>query len=774
MKLRLILFILLSLTTDGIVAQIISGKVTDENKKPLLSASVILRSIQDSTYISGVATNAEGEFVLTAKQDKEYLLHISYLGYKNIDMICKPGNIGSISMETDSKFLSGTQVIASRIRHDANGYTAQLRASDITKGKQSSDALVFLPGISKEDGSYKINGLPVSDIYVDGVKVPSYDELGNIPADMIDKVKVNMLASSNQNAAMTGGTIEIFLRQPIDGGYYGSLTGEGTVYPAYGFSNEKTGGIVYGRYKNISIYDNLSLDFNQPQETAEQTIYDYLTDSATDIDEKIKYKGFGVRNRFSITQQINAKNTLGGSYYIATNRLKASSYTSSQNTSVLSTIENRNHYLDQEVTLKSTSAFTHGTTLECTGDFFNRHSSTKSGYFYGNMEHAKSEDKSSLNMYKFSIDLNTPLNRKAYLKYGASIQYIKSEYTPQETGGANSERFNTSHTDVRTDGLTPLAYVSAMGQIWKLMYSAGINFQFNRIIYKDLTNGTTSTSNQFGINPQIQMMMPLDKSGKNAFMLNYRRTLDDIPYAAISSVISWSDSYNYTVGNPDLKSPSADMVMAGLSLLHNTINVTALYVHSRNNIYWTTRQSDDAADVFYTMPVNLPGNDMYGLGAELNCKPAKPWNMKLSCRFELHPEDITLNGFVYRNTRLRQYYTIYNTYNFEHGWGGMLNMILEPTFKSYDRTYHTVYNVGGQIYKSMCKDKLQLTLMFNAVGKRRIYDRRTNNYKITYNNNTSVQIIGLSLTWRFSGGKNANIKAIDNAAQGYKEIIDAK
>ncbi len=59
-------------------------------------------------------------------------------------------------------------------------------------------------------------------------------------------------------------------------------------------------------------------------------------------------------------------------------------------------------------------------------------------------------------------------------------------------------------------------------------------------------------------------------------MLSYKRTLSDIPYTAISSVINWSDTYNYTVGNPDLKAQSADIVMAGLSLLRNKINLTAL------------------------------------------------------------------------------------------------------------------------------------------------------------------------------------------------------
>ena len=103
--------------------------------------------------------------------------------------------------------LEEVNVIASRIRHNANGYTVNLRSSDIVKGKQSADALAFLPGITKEDDSYKINGLPVSEIYVDGIKLANMDELKNLPADMIERVKVNYLAGSNQNAALTGGTL---------------------------------------------------------------------------------------------------------------------------------------------------------------------------------------------------------------------------------------------------------------------------------------------------------------------------------------------------------------------------------------------------------------------------------------------------------------------------------------------------------------------------------------------------------------------------------------
>lgn len=380
-----------------------------------------------------------------------------------------------------------------------------------------------------------------------------------------------------------------------------------------------------------------------------------------------------------------------------------------------------------------------------------------------------------MGMYKLSVDLINPRSQKLVWRYGASVQYITSDYTPAPYAMDGSGRFQTSLIPTRTSGLTPLAYVSAMGQVWKIRYSAGVNFQWNKISYETLDDdGAKSSDSQWGINPTVQLMMPLGKNGKHALMLNYKRTLDDIPYAAISSTVRWSDPYNYTVGNPDLKSPAADMVIAGASLFRNLLNLMAVYGHSKNAIYWETKQSLAASDVFYTMPVNLPAANMYGVGAEINWTPVKPWTTKLSGRLEIHPEDVTLGGVYYGDRRLRQYYAMYNTFSFKHGWGGMLNLMLEPTYKTYDRTYHTVYNIGGQVYKTVCKDKLQLTFTFNALGDRRRYDRHANGYKVTYDFTTPVQDIGISLVWRFSGGKSVNVNAVESGSQDFKEIKDIR
>ena len=52
---------------------IISGKVVDENKHPLPYVSVVLQHVQDSLYVNGVTTDAEGIFRLPVQPDESEL-----------------------------------------------------------------------------------------------------------------------------------------------------------------------------------------------------------------------------------------------------------------------------------------------------------------------------------------------------------------------------------------------------------------------------------------------------------------------------------------------------------------------------------------------------------------------------------------------------------------------------------------------------------------------------------------------------------------------------
>lgn len=660
--------------------------------------------------------------------------------------------------------LDEVTVVASRTTNNAEGYTTNLRGMDIVKGKPAVDVLGFLPNISFEQGAFKINGLAASEIYVDGVKLTDVSELDNIPGERIDKVQVKYLAGSNQSAALSGGAIMITLRRPPEGGFYGAVTANADWHRACDFGNEGLGGMFNYRYKNLSVYDNLYIGSNKYKETAEQTFFS--SDERSAYSEISKWRGFDVRNRLSLSQQFKSGAILGGSYHIASSNLKPKSITSGNDT--YSLIDKKNNALAQEGTLKFYLPISkRGAAMEITADYFNRRSDETSRYNTNGTELAEIKEKYDLDLWKFNADFTYPYNREFVWQFGASAQFLNSKYNPNRLSENN--RFETSDTPSKSTGFTPIVYVSAKGQAWRLRYSFGLNWQLNRIEYSDLKAGVKNRNTQWSLNPTVQVMMPFGSRMQHAVMLNYKRTLSDIPYTAISSVISWSDANNYSVGNPELKSQSADMLIAGLSLFRNKLNLTALYLHSHNRIWWQTFRNND--NVYYTKPVNISGQGTYGFGMEWMEVPTKWWRFKLSGRVEITPENLVLGGVHYGKTRFKEYFYFNNNFTFSHGWGGMLNANFEPTYRCYDRTYHSVYNVGGRIYKDFMGDKLQVAVDFTALGNRRKLDRSTGPNTISYRYTTPVQYVGLSLVWNFSGGKQVDVNVIDGT-QEYRETKD--
>lgn len=106
------------------------------------------------------------------------------------------------------------------------------------------------------------------------------------------------------------------------------------------------------------------------------------------------------------------------------------------------------------------------------------------------------------------------------------------------------------------------------------------------------------------------------KMKEHNLMLSYKRTMSDIPYSAISSAVTWIDSYNYSIGNANLKAPSSDMLMAGLSMFRNKVTLIAIYAYVHNRIYWQTFSDEENPENLYTKPINLLGR-LIGSGSRI-------------------------------------------------------------------------------------------------------------------------------------------------------------
>ena len=123
----------------------IHGRVLDAEQNPVAGVNCLLLNLPDSAQIAGTTSGLDGKFDLDVKEDKEYVLLLSCIGYEKINRLCKPGDLGDVILTDDTKRL-GEIVITPQVLNTF-GNKDQLTLSETVKkiGNNALDAISSLP-----------------------------------------------------------------------------------------------------------------------------------------------------------------------------------------------------------------------------------------------------------------------------------------------------------------------------------------------------------------------------------------------------------------------------------------------------------------------------------------------------------------------------------------------------------------------------------------------------------------------------------------------------
>lgn len=769
------LFLIVSCSSLILSAQTFTGKVLDEKNQPIEFANIALYSLPDSTLIAGTVTNTQGEFSLAAHNAKNGFLKISIIGYetvtKHISQVSAPVNI---TLQAVAVKLRDVVVQANRITRSEKGYSILLSGSDLAKGKKVGETLGLLPGVSYENGAFKINGLPVSEIYVNNVKIANLKELESIAGEHLSKAEIEYFAGSENRANMIGGIIRLQLKRP-EGGYYGNVTLSGGVKPHYGLDNAGTSAMISYGYKKWNIYNNLNLGRYQ---TYEDMNMSKINTNTTETVLKSKEFNVGKQNQIfnhlSVTYDINDNNTLGVSLYANVKRNDSHSKSDFEIPQNIESnhIYNKNNTFQSQATVNYKSVLNKkGTNLSVSGDYLFFQNKADNQYIIGATNDI-SKTRNNVDLWKADANIKTPIGQAMQLTGGAAVNMINTRFRPIALANSNSNWFTPiPEADMRS--VSPFVYLSLAGQKGFFRYNIGLNLQQNTIYYKDANAAEETKNTQSSLSPNLQLMYVLNPQKGHIAMLMFKRSLDDIPYDAINPNSIWADRYNYTTGNPDLKAQKTNVGMALLSLFNEKLNVSGTYAYAANTIYYQTLQDPDNPNILYTKPINLSGASLLALIVETNQTLTKWWKVKAGGRYEYHKENAVLGVQKFQSGNNRFYFEFNNNFTFKNNFGGTLSATAEPTYKHYGRTYHGVYVVSGSLYKALLKNRLNASANFFLLGNMRKLERQSDNFTVISDNQTHVQRISLSLTWLFNGGKKVNVKTTESI-QSYKEIKDNK
>ena len=213
------------------------GKALDAvTGKPVEYASVVLLHQQDSSVVTGMYTQPNGDFSFNAIPAGTYVLRITFMGYDKLVKAVKiiPGKpvqfAGTLRLQPTGKTLATVEIKSEKPAFSMQIDRQVFDAGSIVtaEGGSGTDVMKNIPSVDVDiDDNITLRGKSVT-IYVDGKPSPFGDAktaLQMIPASTIDRVEVINNPSAKFEAQGGGGIINIVLKKDKAIGYNVMVSG---------------------------------------------------------------------------------------------------------------------------------------------------------------------------------------------------------------------------------------------------------------------------------------------------------------------------------------------------------------------------------------------------------------------------------------------------------------------------------------------------------------------------------------------------------------------
>jgi hypothetical protein len=534
---RKVIFVLAFFSSYTAYSQVLTGRVLDESKAPMMNATVCLLSPKDSSFVRGTVADANGKFSIKS-EPKGSLLKISMVGYNIKYINCQQQeNIGDINMIPDSKLLS--DVVVTGNSFVAKGDKMIIHIPDNIKKNTfdgySTLSAMTIPGLNIDPVEHKVTS-NFGDVLlcINGREVNA-DEIRTLNPQDISRIDYYQKFDPNHPAASS--VIDFIMK------------------------NRDSGGLLYGNVNhnlNIGKGDGI-LDYKHYKKNSELNIqvldnYGYYTlNRGEESTTKMAFIGKNIIKNSEVTNYASRSNRFNG---------KVSWLKQDKNSMLqIAASLNKSHDKDDQNMLQSyssmnaaviTNDFTHKDILSPATQIYFQKKIMKDGLFrasiYGSYSHTDKYRKYT-SLSSFSAKTEEDLYRLSPniligLNYGKNRPFFYADYDYKST--------RNKYTENKVGSNNKLSYGSGSFQL-------GNNFIFSRNFRMtlQLTENVLSIDNgnkswtKYYFSPSLFYNANLGHG--NTIRGELYTYVNDPQMAYYNGSSQRMDQYQILKGNPELK-----------------------------------------------------------------------------------------------------------------------------------------------------------------------------------------------------------------------------
>ena len=240
-KLSIILGVL-SLCISSMAANKITGKVIDESNKQSIEYANVRLMTPDSTFVTGVATDDGGNFLLKEVKDGDYLLCVSCIGYNEsyLSILNLRGNLqlGKLSLSPDNVRLEGVTITASPVIKRTD---RQIILPTEMQTKAASNGIALLKNLQLSrlvvnpiDNAISLPGGESVQLRINGIEVTQAEITAIRPADVL---RIEYIDNPGARYGNVGAVLNYIVKRRESGGNISADLSNGVSDTGYGEHN---------------------------------------------------------------------------------------------------------------------------------------------------------------------------------------------------------------------------------------------------------------------------------------------------------------------------------------------------------------------------------------------------------------------------------------------------------------------------------------------------------------------------------------------------------
>lgn len=673
----------------------ISGKIIDDNEHPLPYVSVALFNTADSSFITGTATDNDGNFSIPAKAG-DYYLKITFLSFRdkvlsNINHGSGGTDVGKILLEPDVLAIEEVEVGSERssmqLQLDKRVFNV---GKDLTNtGNNALEVLENVPSVTVDmEGNVALRGSQNVRVLIDGkpsglVGIGSTEALRLLQGNMIESIEVITNPSARYDAEGEVGIINIVLKKEREKGVNGSFD----LSAGYPHNHSAAYSINYRR-KRVNLFSGYSIHYRKSpgkgntfqQYSLPDTSYAYRSASEN------TRGGLGNTLRIGSDFFIDDKSTLtvsGLFRYSKGNNASETVYDNlDENGNAIQTTARND---DEEETKMNWEASAHyqrelkNKNQKLTADFQWSKSDdtelsdiTEENLNTSDIIYQRSSNVENEQNWMFQSDYFHPFKQKGKFETGVkgNFRYIENDYMVEELdNGAGWDVLPGYDDDFRYGENIYALYAMAGDNIGKFSWQGGLRGELSDVTTQLLNAGTVSNRAYFDLFPSAHVSYEFSKS--NTLQLSYSRRISRPSFRWLLPFSGFSDSRNLWSGNPDLDPEYTNSVELGhLKYFEKGSLLSSVYYRYRTGVIERITVVDTSG-YSRRMPVNLATRHALGLEFNMNYDILKWWRLTGSLNFyraishgEYEGEDLDSDTYSW-TWRLASKMTIAKKFDFQ-------------------------------------------------------------------------------------------------------------